>query len=262
LKNLEEDLERHGEPTKWKRYGDLILANLGTLKRDGDRIVLTDYFDDTTPEITINVDKDLSNNEAAEMFFKRYAKARNAIGLISQRKTQIESDLKDLERRAQQLEQAVESRDVDRVLDFIPETSSSRVKQEKQPGSAAETSGFRRFVSSDDYDILVGKKAADNDRLTFRYANSLDLWLHAADYPGSHVVVRNPTRKDVPQRTIAEAAEIAAFYSDARKQPKAAVHYTQKKFVNKPRRSAPGLVSLASFKTILVEPKVSVLPRD
>ena len=106
-------------------------------------------------------------------------------------------------------------------------------------------------------EILVGKKAADNDQLTFRIARSLDLWLHAADYPGSHVVVRNPNRLEIPPQTLLEAAELAAFYSDARSQPKAAVNYTQKKFVNKPKGSAPGLVRLAFFKTILVEPKVS-----
>jgi len=87
-------------------------------------------------------------------------------------------------------------------------------------------------------------------------ARSLDLWLHAADYPGSHVVVKNPNRKDVPHQTLLEAAQLAAFYSDAREQTKAAVNYTQKKFVNKPRGAAPGLVRLASFKTILVVPHV------
>ena len=84
----------------------------------------------------------------------------------------------------------------------------------------------------------------------------IDTWMHAADYPGSHVVIRNPNRRDVPQRTLVEAAQLAAFYSQGKTQPKAAVHYTQKKFVNKPRGAAPGLVSLATFKTILVEPIV------
>ncbi len=118
--------------------------------------------------------------------------------------------------------------------------------------------GARRFISSDGFEILVGKKAKDNDYLTFRIAKSLDLWMHAADYPGSHVVIRVPNRKELPNRTLVEAAQLAAFYSDAREKPKAAVNYTQKKFVNKPKRAAPGLVSLASFKTILVEPKVPV----
>jgi predicted ribosome quality control (RQC) complex YloA/Tae2 family protein len=78
--------------------------------------------------------------------------------------------------------------------------------------------------------------------------------MHAADYPGSHVVIRNPNRKAVPQRTLLEAAQLAAFYSQGKKQTKAAVNYTEKKFVNKPKGAAPGLVRLASFKTILVEP--------
>lgn len=111
-------------------------------------------------------------------------------------------------------------------------------------------------MSSDGLEILVGRRAADNDFLTFRIAKSLDVWLHAADYPGSHVVIRVAGRKEVPQRTILEAAQLAAFYSDARDKPKAAVNYAQRKFVNKPKRAAPGLVSLASFRTILVEPKV------
>jgi predicted ribosome quality control (RQC) complex YloA/Tae2 family protein len=79
--------------------------------------------------------------------------------------------------------------------------------------------------------------------------------MHAADYPGSHVVVRNPDRREVPPGTLLEAAQLAAFYSQGKAQPKAAVHYTLKKFVNKPKGSAPGLVSLASFKTILVKPE-------
>ena len=74
--------------------------------------------------------------------------------------------------------------------------------------------------------------------MTFRVARSLDLWLHAADFPGSHVVVRIPNRKEVPNQTLLEAAQLAAFYSSGRKQPKAAVNYTQKKFVNKPKRAA------------------------
>ncbi len=101
----------------------------------------------------------------------------------------------------------------------------------------------------------MGKKAKDNDVLTFKTARSLDTWMHAADYPGSHVVIRNPDRKEVPQRTLLEAAQLAAFYSQGKSQVKAAVHYTQKKFVNKPKGAAPGLVSLASFKTILVKPE-------
>ena len=113
----------------------------------------------------------------------------------------------------------------------------------------------RRFLSSEGFEILVGRKDRDNDLLTFRVAQSLDIFLHAADYPGSHVIIRNPNRKPVPQQTIQEAAELAAFFSQAKTQGKAAVHYTEKKSVTKPPRAKPGLVRLSSFKTIMVQPR-------
>ena len=126
--------------------------------------------------------------------------------------------------------------------------------------STDQNSFARSFTSSDGFEILVGKRAKDNDKLTFRAAKSLDTWMHAADYPGSHVVIRNPSRREIPQRTLLEAAQLAAFYSQGKKQVKAAVHYTEKKYVNKPRGAAPGLVSLSKFKTLLVEPRFPDLP--
>lgn len=87
-----------------------------------------------------------------------------------------------------------------------------------------------------------------------RIAKSYDIWFHAADYPGSHVVLRNPQRKEVPARAIAEAAQLAAKFSQAKGGPKVAVNYCEKKFVSKPKGFAPGQVRLSSFKTILVEP--------
>jgi predicted ribosome quality control (RQC) complex YloA/Tae2 family protein len=82
--------------------------------------------------------------------------------------------------------------------------------------------------------------------------------MHAADYPGSHVVLRNPRRETVPQRSVIEAAQLAAFYSQAKELTKAAVHYTDRKFVSKPPKAKPGLVRLSSFKTVMVEPGCNV----
>jgi predicted ribosome quality control (RQC) complex YloA/Tae2 family protein len=91
--------------------------------------------------------------------------------------------------------------------------------------------------------------------LTFKIAKPGDLWLHAADYGGSHVVVRNSTRKEIPPRTLIEAAQLAAYFSQAKKDPKVDVHYTERKFVSKPKKSKPGLVRLQRFRNITVEPK-------
>jgi predicted ribosome quality control (RQC) complex YloA/Tae2 family protein len=128
---------------------------------------------------------------------------------------------------------------------------SRRKPEKKIPGT-------RRYLSSDGFEILVGRAARDNDQLTFKVAKPNDLWLHAADYGGSHVVVRNSTRKEIPHRTIIEAAQLAAQFSQARKDPKVDVHYTQRKFLSKPKGSAPGLVRLSRFKNITVEPKEGI----
>jgi predicted ribosome quality control (RQC) complex YloA/Tae2 family protein len=254
LKRLENDLVEHGDAERWKKFGDLLLANLATARREGGRVAVVDYFDESQSTIEIEADENDSLTEAAEKYFRRYTKARNAREEIEKRREAIDAELAKLREESDAIEEAVGAGDTERLSG-----SSGRKQQikEKPKGKESPLSSVARvFRSSDGYEMLVGKKAKDNDHLTFRIAKSLDTWMHAADYPGSHVVVRNPNRKEIPQRTLLEAAQLAAFYSQGKSQPKAAVHYTQKKFVNKPKGSAPGLVSLASFKTLLVDPKV------
>lgn len=252
--NLQNDLAAHGNADDWKRIGDLLLANVSTARREGDTIFVTDYFDESLPEIAVAANQNGSITEAAEKYFRRYTKARNAAAEISERIEKVSKELETLAKRKAETDHAVEERDV-AFLESLSDRKKPLAPREKrkhdETGSVA-----RRFRSSDGIEILVGKRAKDNDVLTFKIARSLDTWMHAADYPGSHVVIRNPNRTEVPQRTLHEAAQLAAFYSQGRSQVKAAVHYTQKKFVNKPKGSAPGLVSLSSFKTLLVVPEV------
>jgi predicted ribosome quality control (RQC) complex YloA/Tae2 family protein len=261
IRNLQGDLEKHGDPERWKRYGELILANIQTAERDGDIIRLIDYFEPDAPTIEIVAEHQLTLNEAAEHYFRRYTKARNGRAAIAERIEKTGSAINADEQELRRIEDAVKAGDEEYLASVTaPKRKATEIKRKKKKD--VEVKGVRRFVSSDGFEILVGKKAKDNDFLTFRIARSLDTWLHAADFPGSHVVIHNPNRKPIPDRTLLEAAQLAAFYSNARKLGKAAVNYTQKKYVNKPRRAAPGLVSLASFKTILVEPVVPFEPQD
>jgi predicted ribosome quality control (RQC) complex YloA/Tae2 family protein len=251
IAGLRQDLIGHGDAERWKRYGDLILANLSTARHHDGKIIVVDYFDENAPEIEIEADESWSLTHAAQNYFKRYTKASNAETEIARRIAVVEHEIAALESKKSELEKAIIDRD---ESFFVEEKVASRAQKAKK--GKTRFAGARAFTSSDGYEILVGKKASDNDHITFRIAGSLDTWLHAADYPGSHVVIRNPNRKEIPQKTLLEAAQLAAFYSVGRSQPKAAVNYTQKKFVNKPRGASPGLVRLASFKTILVEPSI------
>ena len=255
VKKLNQDLENHGDAAMWKRFGDLLLANVATATRRDDVILVTDFYDENTPTVAVKVDENDSLTEAAEKFFKRYTKARNAQVELSKRLKDLEFQISDLKLQKENLEAAIGEKDEQ----FLSDLTGDKIEAKPTKSKVKQTESFtgaRRYNSSDGFEILVGKGSKDNDFLTFRVAKSSDLWLHAADYPGSHVVVKNPNRAEIPHRTLLEAAQMAAFFSRAKEQPKVAVHYTPKKFVNKPKGAGAGLVSLSSFKTILVEPKI------
>ena len=248
------DLDGHGDADKWKRLGDILLANATAARRTETGFIVVDHFGDQPQEVEIEADAGLSATEAANAFYRRYTKARNAAVQARERLAELNGRLEELRLKAAEVESAISSGDFGSLDDLIePDRRPSQPRERSRKPSPA-SSYARTFISSDGFEILVGKKAKDNDVLTFKNTRSLDVWMHAADYPGSHVVIRNPDKKDVPQRTMLEAARLAAFYSQGKAQTKAAVHHTLKKFVNKPKGAPPGLVSLASFKTLLVEP--------
>ena len=255
--HLKQDLVRHGNPEEHKRTGDLLLANIATAVRDGNKVRITDYYSDGAPTVEIEVDENRSLQDEATIRFRQYTKSKRAGGEIAARLDQIDRDTAALEARLQHLDQIVESRD-QAALDSFEKPRPAPKHPEKKSSKTQKLTGVRRYLSTDGYEILVGRAARDNDNLTFRIAQPNDLWMHTGDYPGSHVVVRNPTRKEIPQRTIIEAAQLAGRFSQASEDSKVVVHYTERKFLSKLKGAAPGLVRLSRFRSITVEPKESV----
>jgi predicted ribosome quality control (RQC) complex YloA/Tae2 family protein len=260
IKAMDSDRTRFGQPDDLKRKGELILANLANARLLENKATVVDYYDPEQREIEIEIPDGLTLEEAASDYFTRYRKARRAIEATALREREVLNELDPL----RELSQALERDPTSQCLEDVYKRSrkllgkpagAARNKAAQKQKQASGRVG-RWFRSSDGYEIAVGRNDRDNDALTFRLARPQDVWLHAADYPGSHVIVRNPKRQEaVPHRTIAEAAGVAALYSQARREGKASIHYTQKKFVSKPPRAKPGLVRLSSFKTILVEPR-------
>ena len=131
-------------------------------------------------------------------------------------------------------------------------------KSEAKQASAEAT--FREYTVHGGYTVLVGKNAKQNDELTMHVAGKEDIWLHARHVPGSHVIIRSRSKTDVmPKETIIEAAEIAAYYSDAKSQKVAPVAYTKRKYVRKPRKALPGQVLIEKEEVVLVEPKLPII---
>jgi predicted ribosome quality control (RQC) complex YloA/Tae2 family protein len=268
LRSIESDLAGFAEADTFKRFGDLLLANLNDARVEGTVARVKDYYNSDQPEIEIEINEDLTLQQAAAAYYEKYQKARRAVKILAPRAHTIGNQISKTEDLLASLPERADLHrieEVESLAGFGPQTKGGvragtgirGAPAKSQRGRRAKGAEIgRRFLSSDGYEIVVGRNDAENDAITFRVAGSLDIWLHAADYPGSHVIVRNPTRRPIPQRTIIEAARIAAFYSQARRQGKTAVNYTQKKLVSKPPKAKPGLVRLSGYKTLVVEPSI------
>ncbi len=251
LKQIEGDLKSHEDAEQQKRIGDLLLANLTTGRRKGNHVELIDYFAGDGSTIQIELDESASFQEEANRRFALYSRSKRAAAQIKTRIAAVEKRLRELKLEEESLEREIVNGD-------LTVTSTKSLPSASAGGSIKplqKIPGTRRYLSSDGFEILVGRTANDNDRLSFKVARPNDLWLHAGDYGGSHVVVRNSTKNEVPHRTLIEAAQLAAYFSQAKKDPKVDVHYTERKFVSKIKGGKPGLVRLQRFKNITVEPK-------
>ncbi|HEX4949112.1 MAG TPA: NFACT family protein [Blastocatellia bacterium] len=264
LQSLHQNLTREQasfvKAEHYKRWGELLLANLHQAENVENTFRVVDFYDPEQKVIAIPAAQQATAQEAAEHYFKLARKARNGLQTITARLPEIQSQISALKSQLEELQRLTEVAPLNAKLAQLglarsqikPETSNAAPKKTKPE----KISGVRRYRSSDGYEILVGRTSRDNDHLTMRIAKSFDLWFHAADYGGSHVVLRNPKRGPVPPRAIHEAARLAAKFSQANSTSgaKVAVNYCEKKFVTKPKGFAPGQVRLSSFKTVMVEP--------
>jgi len=257
ISNLKREREGFAQGETYQRYGELLLANLHQASKTERGFLVTDFYHEAQPTIEIPSADKPTPQEAAEHYFKLARKARHGLQTIAARLPEIEREMAQLAGQLAQLSTITQREPLaalraqaplDQRQKLRPAASGKKAKQE-------HLSGVRRYRSSDGYEMLVGRSDRDNDALTFRLAKSYDLWFHAADYPGSHVVLRNPQRRAVPPRAVTEAAQLAAKFSQARSDSRVAVNYCERKFVTKPKGFAPGQVRLSSFKTVLVEPR-------
>ena len=194
--NLRQDLVSHGNPDEHKRLGDLLLANLSSARRTGNKVSLADYYADGSPTIEVEVDENATLQETAGKSFSRYTKAKRAVEEINARLRELNRELAALDEKRIKLDEARINRDPAALAQFSGQKPQEKrdAAGRKKPKTSPTLPGMRRYLSSDGYEVLVGRTARNNDQLTFRVARPNDLWLHTSDYPGSHVIVRNSSR--------------------------------------------------------------------
>jgi predicted ribosome quality control (RQC) complex YloA/Tae2 family protein len=233
----------------YARYGELIKASLGSIKKGTNRITVVDYFDDTLPEVTIPLDHTKSAQGNMDDYFRRHRKYLTAERELNPRIERAERELDELRAELLAIEQGTWTPLI--ASPSTPNTMRGTLRKVQRSGDQ-KSGPFRRFVSTDGLPIFVGRNARENDELTFGLAKSDDLWLHARGTPGSHVVVRLGKGNDPPPETIRDAATLALLYSDLKKSGRGDVIYTRRKWVKKAKGQAAGSVIVTQEKSIRV----------
>lgn len=249
-KRLRERQQRFSAASELRISGQLLTSSGADLDRCYENLEVTDYFANPPRPRRIALDGSRTLRNNLSRMFKEYRKSERGLD-------QVERQLSDLEVEERRLTE--QERRIAAIGDWETWLSSSSQESGGQGRrEPASRQAARRRPSNwiSGHEVLVGRNGRDNDNLTFRVAAQDDFWFHVADYSGAHVVVRNPERTDrLDETLLLRAAQLAAYHSQARNSSKVDVHYTQRRFVSKPRKAPPGQVRLREFRTVTVEPR-------
>ncbi|OXT14162.1 hypothetical protein CBI42_01660 [Streptococcus sp. KR] len=247
LKKQEKELLATDNAEEFRQKGELLTTFLHQVPNDQDKVILDNYY--TNLPITIALDKALTPNQNAQRYFKRYQKLKEAVkyltDLIEETKATI-LYLESVETVLNQagLEEIAEIREELIQTGFIRRRQREKIQKRKKP---------EQYLASDDKTIIyVGRNNLQNDELTFKMARKEELWFHAKDIPGSHVVISG--NLDPSDEVKTDAAELAAYFSQGRLSNLVQVDMIEVKKLNKPTGGKPGFVTYTGQKTLRVTP--------
>ncbi|KXS36887.1 MAG: fibronectin-binding A domain protein [Candidatus Frackibacter sp. T328-2] len=241
---------------KYRIKGELIKANIHQIEPGQDKLKTINYYSEDQEEITIQLDQDLSPVENSQKYFQKYNKAKRSVDYLENELRKAKNEINYLKQVEVSMNQAEDVTDLEEIKEeladegYIKKQKSNKDKRRNQKKKSEPL----KFKSSDGFDIRVGRNNRQNDKLTKYVANNHDLWLHVKDLPGSHVIIRNHTRDEIPENTIEEAAHLAAYYSKGKESSNVPVDYTLVKNVNKPKGAKPGMVYYEEQQTLFVTP--------
>ncbi len=234
LKQLQDTENRE----KYRLYGELLTAYAYQIKGGQKEAVVDNYY--TNEQLTIPMDPQLSASENAQKYYEKYNKQKRTYEALTGLIEEVKADVEHLRSIQASLDIALLEED---LIQIRQELADNGYVRKKSSGKKEKiTSKPFHYISSDGYDIYVGKNNFQNDELTFKFANGGDWWFHAKKMPGSHVVLRVRQGEEVPDRAFEEAAKLAAYYSQGRDQEKVEIDYVRRKEVKKPNGAKPGFV--------------------
>ncbi|MBS7356671.1 MAG: NFACT family protein [Eubacteriales bacterium] len=237
---------------KCRLYGELLTANLHSLKSGTDTAAVDNYYADPVERIAIPLDRQLTPGENAQRYYKKYQKLKAARDMAIVQREQTLSELNYLEGQLDNLTKCTAENELSELIEELKD--QGYIKRDKGGKKKMKLAASKpmHFVSSTGADIYVGKNNRQNDELTLHFASPNDIWMHTKNIPGSHVIVKGASEQDTA--TMTEAALLAAYYSRARGSENVAVDYTPRKYVKKPAGAKPGMVIYSTNKTAYVTP--------
>jgi predicted ribosome quality control (RQC) complex YloA/Tae2 family protein len=245
MRQLQENIIDEIEIESLREAGELLLTYQGQVKPKASLVTVPDYAGAPRP---IKLDPKLTPVENAQAYFRRYRKALRATEGLPTRIAATKADLDYLAQLSADLALAESRPEIDAVQDAL---SKAGWAPKGGKDSGGQVKGPRRF-EIDGFPIYVGRNAGQNEAVTFKRAGPDDLWLHARGIPGTHVIIKCGQR-DVPEKVIQQAAQIAAYYSPARDEGQVAVDVTRRRYVKRVRGKHPGLVTYRNERTVQVK---------
>ncbi len=230
--------------SSYKHKADLIMANLQNIAKGADEITLEDFYAEGK-HIKIKLKPDQSAQKNAEVFYRKAKNQQIQIDKLSESIENKGNEIKQLQKAMHELSDAVDLKSVRQII--------VRYKIDTTTQSEKIILPYHEIVYNN-YKILIGKNASSNDELTLRHTYKEDLWLHAKDVAGSHVVIKYQSGKNFPKDVIERAAQLAAYHSKRKTESLCPVVYTPKKFVRKRKGSLPGEVIVEREEVIMVVP--------
>ena len=246
-----EELSSAEKMEEYRRMGEAINANLYQLKKGMSAAELPDWSSHDGGTITVPLDIRLTPSQNAQRYFKKYQKARSAREIAAEQRDKTIAEIDYLEGMLLDVDKCVGESELEEIRQELVRTGYLKKVTNRRQQRQLPQSKPCRYLSADGIEILVGKNAAQNDRLTLG-AKPEELWLHAKDMPGSHVIVR--CEGEIPQATLKQAALLAAWYSKGQRSSMVPVDYTLRKYVKKPSGAMPGKVIYTHQKTAYMTP--------
>lgn len=256
---LQEDtLREAADFNDFRVKGDLIIANLYKLKDGDNEIWVDNYYIDPPQQIKIELESNISPQKNAQLLFKKYHKLKSSYENAQIHLCDTKEEFDYLASVEQLLDNCSNSIEIQEIRQELTEQGYIKFgveKAKKKPKTSTVISAPFKFITDEGIEIFVGKNNKQNDKLTLHTARNNDIWLHAKNVPGSHVIISTVNYTDeISDEVIEKAAQLAAWYSSAKSSSNVLVDYTRVKNVKKPSGARPGMVNYINYKTINVKP--------